>query len=390
MAATILLIAVFLVAPALIIYLCKKIPILDKVGAGILCYGLGMLIGNIGVLPASANAVQTNFMSVTIPIGLPLMLFSLDVKRWRFLAGKALFSYFLVVVSALIATFVGYMIYRGSLEEAWKVAGMLLGIPVGTSANLNAIGLALKTPEHLLVLTNTADMIMCTPYFIFMLTIAQRTLNLVLKPFCPPEQQSKGAGPELCAEGQTSDFDDYSGIFKPETLRSLAVAFLIALVIFAIGGAAYSLAPKEYNMAALILIITTLGIIASFVPYVRRLKMTFQLGQYLMFIFCLVIGSLADLKAMVNAMPSILIYTGIVIYGCLLLHILFAAIFRIDTDTVIITNVAGIFSAPFVPVVASALKNKDVILSGIIAGIIGLAIGNYLGISYAYILKRLP
>jgi uncharacterized membrane protein len=118
--------------------------------------------------------------------------------------------------------------------------------------------------------------------------------------------------------------------------------------------------------------------------------MTFQLGQYLMFIFCLVIGSLADLKAMVNAMPAILIYTGIVIYGCLLLHILFAAIFRIDTDTVIITNVAGIFSAPFVPVVASALKNKDVILSGIIAGIIGLAIGNYLGISYAYFLKGLP
>ena len=390
MAATILLIAVFLVAPALIIYLCKKIPILDKVGAGILCYGLGMLIGNIGVLPAAANAVQMNFMSVTIPIGLPLMLFSLDVKRWRFLAGKALFSYFLVVVSALIATFVGYLMYRGSLEDAWKVAGMLLGIPVGTSANLNAIGLALKTPEHLLVLTNTADMIMCTPYFIFMLTVAQRTLNLVLKPFCPPEQQSKGAGPELCAEGQTSDFDDYSGIFKPETLRSLAVAFLIALVIFAIGGAAYSLAPKEYNMAALILIITTLGIIASFVPYVRGLKMTFQLGQYLMFIFCLVIGSLADLKAMVNAMPAILIYTGIVIYGCLFLHILFAAIFRIDTDTVIITNVAGIFSAPFVPVVASALKNKDVILSGIIAGIIGLAIGNYLGISYAYFLKGLP
>jgi uncharacterized membrane protein len=43
-----------------------------------------------------------------------------------------------------------------------------------------------------------------------------------------------------------------------------------------------------------------------------------------------------------------------------------------------------------VPVVATALKNKDVILSGIITGIVGLAIGNYLGISYAYLLKNLP
>ncbi|TAL29755.1 MAG: DUF819 family protein [Spirochaetes bacterium] len=386
MTATILLIAVFLVSPTLIIYLCKKIPILDKLGAGILCYGLGMLIGNIGVLPASANSVQMNFMTVTIPVALSLMLFSLDVRRWRFLAGKALLSCFLMILAALIATFIGYMIYRDTIEDAWKVAGMLVGIPVGTSANLNAIGLALKAPEHLLVLTNTADMIMCTPYFILMLTFAQRLLNLVLRPFCPPAQDGASA---LCVEDQVKDFDDYSGIFKPATLKSLAVASLISGVIFCIAGLAYTLAPKDFNMAALIISITTLGIIASFVPYIHNLKMTFQFGQYIMFVFCLVVGSLSNLEAIVSAMPSVIIFTGIVVYGCLVLHIIFAFIFRIDADTVIITNVAGIFSAPFVPVIASVLKNKDVILSGIITGIIGLALGNYLGIAFAYFLKNL-
>ncbi len=385
----VVLIVFFLVAPAVIIYLCKKISILDKLGAGILCYGVGMLVGNIGVLPASANSVQMSFMNYSIPIALPLMLFSLDVRRWRLLAGKAMFSCFLMMASALIATFIGFMIFRDSLEDAWKVAGMLLGIPIGTSANLNAIGLALKAKEHILVLTNTADMIMCTPYFILMLTFAQPLLNLVLPRFCPPERSSRDSSSELCAEDQTKDFDDYTGIFKPRTLRSLAIALLIALAIFGLAGIAYSLVPKEYNMAALIIIITTLGIIASFVPYVRGLKMTFQFGQYLMFVFCVVVGSLSNLNATVETMPAILIFTAIVVYGCLLLHILFAAIFRIDADTVIITNVAGIFSAPFVPVIATALKNKDVILSGIITGIIGLAIGNYLGISFAYFLRGL-
>jgi uncharacterized membrane protein len=44
-------------------------------------------------------------------------------------------------------------------------------------------------------------------------------------------------------------------------------------------------------------------------------------------------------------------------------------------------------SPPFVPVVAHALKNKYIIISGLIIGIIGYAIGNYLGVLLAYWIK---
>ncbi|HOL18438.1 MAG TPA: DUF819 family protein, partial [Bacillota bacterium] len=64
-------------------------------------------------------------------------------------------------------------------------------------------------------------------------------------------------------------------------------------------------------------------------------------------------------------------------------------LFKIDTDTFIITSTSAICSPPFVPVVANALKNKEIILSGIYTGIIGYAIGNYLGITFAYILRAL-
>ena len=37
-------------------------------------------------------------------------------------------------------------------------------------------------------------------------------------------------------------------------------------------------------------------------------------------------------------------------------------------------------SPPFVPVIAAALKNKEIVVSGLIIGIIGYAIGNYLGV----------
>ena len=44
---------------------------------------------------------------------------------------------------------------------------MSVGVYTGGTPNLNAIGLALKAPEHIIVLVNTSDMIVCIPWFFF-------------------------------------------------------------------------------------------------------------------------------------------------------------------------------------------------------------------------------
>ncbi|MBW2053717.1 MAG: DUF819 family protein, partial [Deltaproteobacteria bacterium] len=41
------------------------------------------------------------------------------------------------------------------------------------------------------------------------------------------------------------------------------------------------------------------------------------------------------------------------------------------------------------PVVATVLKNKEIILSGLTAGILGYVVGNYLGIAFSYLLKTI-
>jgi uncharacterized membrane protein len=66
---------------------------------------------------------------------------------------------------------------------------------------------------------------------------------------------------------------------------------------------------------------------------------------------------------------------------------LLSKIFRVNADDYLITTTAFIYSPPFVPVIAAALKNKDVIVTGITVGVIGWVIGNYLGIGLAFLLK---
>ena len=143
---------------------------------------------------------------------------------------------------------------------------------------------------------------------------------------------------------------------------------------------------------AAVLTVTTLGILASLVPAINRIKRSFQLGMYFIYVFCVIVASKADIIALfsvenIDLLVNLLIYIALVIVGSLILHAILSWIFRINVDDYIITSTALSNSPPFVPVVAAALRNKAVVVPGMIIGVIGYAIGNYLGVAIAYLLK---
>ncbi len=386
----ILLALFYLFFPVVIIWATSRFSILEKIGAAILSYGVGMAISAMNIIPKSAAGIQELFMTITVPLSIILMLFTIDLKRWSRLAGKTFLSMVLMFSAVLTVAFTAFILFRERLDDAWKIAGMAIGVYTGGTANLNAIGLALKAEEHVLVLTNTADMLACTPWFFFNMLFAQKLFNRFLPPFKPAvvEEESPDALTKSEVEiKEDADLSSFKGIFKRDTLIPLLGAIGIAVVIFGIGGGIYSVAPKDYNMAILMLVITTLAIGCSFIPRIRNIDKTFQVGQYLIYIFCIVVGSMADVGKLFTAAIDIVIFISLIVYGSWILHVILSAVFRIDTDTVIITSVAALFSPPFVPVFATALKNKEIIVSGITAGIIGYAIGNYVGITFAYFLK---
>jgi uncharacterized membrane protein len=99
---------------------------------------------------------------------------------------------------------------------------------------------------------------------------------------------------------------------------------------------------------------------------------------------------MADLHTIFNIeMLDLFLYVVIAVIGSMLVHVIFSVFFRIDTDTTIITITALSMSPPFVPVVAGALKNKEIIVAGITVGVVGYAIGNFMGIFFAYLFRSL-
>ena len=82
-------------------------------------------------------------------------------------------------------------------------------------------------------------------------------------------------------------------------------------------------------------------------------------------------------------------YLLFAVFGSLCIQALLARIFRIDADTMIIASVTFINSPPFVPMMAAAMKNRSVLVTGLTLGIIGYAVGNYLGFLMSELLKLL-
>jgi uncharacterized membrane protein len=70
----------------------------------------------------------------------------------------------------------------------------------------------------------------------------------------------------------------------------------------------------------------------------------------------------------------------------LVLNVIFCRIFKVSGDLSTVSIIALTCSPPFVPPVVAAMGNRKVLISGITIGLVGYAIGNYLGTGIAYLL----
>ncbi len=370
--------------PAIIIFLEGKYKIIKKIGAVLVCYGIGLVVGNIGILPEGADKYQNILMTITIPLALPLILFSMDVKKWFKHAGSAFTSLAIGLFTVLVMIFVGWWIYKDSIDDIWKVSGMLVGVYTGGTPNMAAMKTALNIPQELYILTHTYEMMLGAIYLIFILSIGQRVFLWILPAYKSPNNGTTIKVEQLQLE---DDFESYDGIFTKKVFLPLLGAFGLSVGILGVSYAISRLFSEDFANAAIIIFITTFGVAFSFIPKIKAIKKTFQLGMYLILIFCLAVASMADISKLADISFALFYYVGLAMFGSHILHVLIARIFKIDADTVIISGSALICSPPFVPVVAAALKNKEIILTGMIVGVAGYAIGNYLGVIVAYFLK---
>ncbi|MBE6755436.1 MAG: DUF819 family protein [Ruminococcaceae bacterium] len=382
----ILIAVLFMLVPAPIIYLNNRVKWVNKLGIVLICYILGIIVGNIGILPESFSGIQSTMQDVSVCLALPLILFSLDLKKWLKTAKKGIICMLLAIVSISVVVFALHLIFGASDPNTPQYAGLAMGVYTGGTPNIASIKTAIGVDETTYTMFNTYDMVISIGYILLLTSGAKAVFKKVfrLRDFEGDKNVSRDD-----TNNDTADPENYKGFFKPQILGKVLLAVLLSGVILAISYVVGEMATG-YETAVTILLVTTLAIVCSFIKPVREIRKTTQTGMYLIYVFCFTVATMADIKMLVNINWTILSYVFFSIFGSMILHALLCKAAKIDADTMIITSTSAICSPPFVPVVAASLKNNAALLSGIATGIIGYAIGNYLGIGTYWLLERLP
>lgn len=374
---TVILALVFLGFPALAVFGANRNKILEWLSPVVLCYLFGIMLGNIpGWTPDTelANTVT----EITVLLAIPLLLFSTDFLKWLRMAPKAVLSFGLATLAVMVVAAATTVILSNQDPETWKMAGMTVGVYTGGTPNMSAIGLALEVTDEKFVLVNGADVLLSAVYLLFLMTIAQRALLRFLPAFSrttieeEPHSSGMEADPVQALKTRPKDVAGAIGL-------SVLIAGLTVGVV--------SIFDDSLPIAPVILSVTTLGIALSFVPRIRNLAGTYETGQYLLLIFAVAIGTLANIREMADSFSTVFVFVAIVLGASILLHYLLAALFRIDADTVLITSTAAVFGPAFVGPIAAVLKNREIVVSGLTTGVVGYAVGNYAGLAIAYLLQ---
>lgn len=381
--------------PALIMLLARRWSWIDKVSPMAVLYVIGLLVANFTGWIHQPGLLDTNNLigNICIPLSIPLMLMSCSLSNWS--TGKALKAALTGFTAIIIVIVAGYFLFRSHSDphQFAQVSAVAVGIYTGGIPNMGAIAQGVGLDHTTYLYITSYDLIVTGLYLIFVICfgkpVFRRLLPARLTPTPPlPQPQSDPTTPNP----STPDPSAHTAALSPWLTLPLALAIAILSYLLS------TLFPQSISTPMLILLLTTFSIGASFIPFVRRTNrqadqrqqqpLAFRVGLYFVYLFCFTIANACDIRQLdLTGSLNILWYIIFIIFGSLLLQILFARLLHLDGDTTLVTSVALINSPPFVPLVAALLNNRNLIVLGITIGLIGYLVGNYLGLATYFLLS---
>lgn len=369
------LVLFYLLSPAAVLWACNKWKILNKIGPVLILYFLGIIVANLNLIPADCAGLQDTISTIAIPLALPMMLYSCNFKR--FSVKTSLKITIIGIVAVAIAVTTGFFAFRGGIgEEAPVVGGAIMGKCTGGTPNLAALKVMLDMENSTFIILNSFDMIICFVYLVMLMTVGIKWGRKWL-----------GRGVYTTdTEVNIDEYTDkhpYKDFGKKESIKQLVKVILLTLVIVAAAFGIASYAKRfDENIftVVMILTLTTLALLFSLCKEVKTWDKSYDAGMYLIYIFSVVVASMANFRTMnYEGALYIVLFQIVTIFGSFLLTMLGAKLFKVDGDTAVITSNTLINSPIFVPMIAASMKNKDIIVVGVTIGLVGYAVGNYLG-----------
>ena len=349
-----------------------------KFGAALIIILLTAILANLRLIPSASNSIYLYkiIFKYVAPISIFYLLLNANLTSIK-QAGFPMIGLFLI---GSLATTSGILISWLILspenvlgEDGKVIAGMLTGTYTGGSVNFNAVALEYNFQEKgILYAGAIAVDNVITTLWIIITFIFPSLLSIIWR----DKMKSKVKNEASNATHQ-----------KEECVNLNSLIWLIFL-----GFAAYYVSDflsRFLTQIPSVLILSTIGIVLAQTKFISKQKGSRQLGLYLVYLFCAVIGAYCELGA-VSELKEI----GIILFQFTSLSVLLHGIITIliggflyrDWEMIAIVSQANIGGAPTAIALAETFNRKELILPAILVGTLGNALGSYLGFFVVYVL----
>lgn len=368
-----LLTAVVAAATALAFLLDYKVVAFSKLGAALLAIIFGAVLSNLGIVTAASPIYDTISGSVT-SLAIAWLLLAVNLSDLKKAGSRMVGAFLIAVVGTALGAFVGALIFAGRFEaETWKLAGTLTGTYAGGGVNFVAVGRGLGLPDVLFAGATAADNAMTAIWL-----GANLVLPLWLVRFFPTPVP--GAGKE-------SDAEVEHPFFSPTPLSTLDLASLIAVGFVLLVAADWmgALVPVVPS----VLWLTTFALIVGHIGPFRTAPGAMQLGALALHFFFVIIGIYSRIDMIMLVGVAVFFYTavvvgvhGVVVYGM-------GRLLNMDIGTVSVASQAAVGGPSSAVAVAIARGWNELVLPGIAVGLLGYAVGNYVGFGLGHLVRSL-
>ena len=357
-------------------------PGFHHIGTALLVIILTAIEANLNLIPTTETPVYESIFAYLAPFALFLLLLSVNLKDLR-QAGLPMLTMFLLgSVGTIIGVCVSVWLFAapqtvGNLYYA--LMGMFTGTYIGGSVNYHAVALhyGVSKAGNLFIAATAADNIITALWMAATLSLP-RLLQRRFPRQLPTATRSQAATPGA----GTAAFDDT----EPINPYDLAVLLALGFGAIFISKQLAALVPA----IPFVLILTTVALVLAQFRVVNKLRGSRLLGLLGIYVFLAVIGAYCDIATLLHDGQLALVLFGIIL-SLVLIHalILFGvgAFFKQDWDVLSIASQANIGGSTSALALARSLNRPDLQLPAVLVGSLGNAIGTYLGILVAEVLR---
>jgi uncharacterized membrane protein len=351
-----------------------KVGWASKVGASLLALIFGAVLSNSGVVPAS-SPVYSVIEGPLTSLAIAWLLLAVNLSDLKTAGARMIGAFLLAGFGTALGAFAGGIFLAGNFgENTWRLAGVFTGTYSGGSVNFVSVGRGVELPEFLFAGATAADALTTGIWLAFCLM-----LPIWLRRFYPTPIPGEGDGDKAVSEDHPHPFFDRVPLSTLDLGNLLAVGLLLVLASELVG----SLIPA----VPAVLWLTTFALIVGHLPHFRSERGALQLGNLALHFFFVIIGIHSRISEIAAVGVEVFYFTlivvgvhGLVVFGG-------GRLLRMDLGSLSVASQAAVGGPSSALAVAVSREWKGLVLPGIIVGLLGYALGTYLGFSVAFLLR---